>query len=206
MDAKKCDRCGKFYIPEPNSSAKPYFVKDKDNLVNRRAKDLCDECRDELKNWFDNSHRCVYPLEPCGYDMMDIHHKVIFDMTDDEFVQLNAHLGYKDNVRAILIDRDKLDPSDEVTDTLKKFLFNEDDASTTIYSKCISVEGEYLNEAERYSDETIVRAYFRSYDEACEMNGDNAIGIVEGFLRYVKGECPWKAGDILKINISKLEE
>lgn len=59
--ARKCDRCGSFYIPEPRKSNREKF--NAINLINRTlgeatysngTYDLCPNCSDSLINWLNN--------------------------------------------------------------------------------------------------------------------------------------------------------
>lgn len=49
-NAKKCDRCGKYY--DKNDRKMWLYTANPDA---RNALDLCDECVTELKKWFDES-------------------------------------------------------------------------------------------------------------------------------------------------------
>ena len=60
--ARKCDRCGSFYIPKPRKSSREMF--NAINLINRtlgeatysnRTYDLCPNCSDSLLNWLNNN-------------------------------------------------------------------------------------------------------------------------------------------------------
>lgn len=58
MEARKCDRCGKYFDIKPNGKFEGeklmlfpldgYWTCEKANLV----KDLCGECRTSLRDWF----------------------------------------------------------------------------------------------------------------------------------------------------------
>lgn len=54
-DAKKCDRCGKFYDPNEITFKKDVSKFKLVRLKNcfERELDLCQECQCELKNWVD---------------------------------------------------------------------------------------------------------------------------------------------------------
>nr|DAG59497.1 MAG TPA: hypothetical protein [Caudoviricetes sp.] len=60
--ARKCDRCGSFYIPKPRKSSREGF--NAINLINRAlgeatysngTYDLCPNCSDSLLNWLNNN-------------------------------------------------------------------------------------------------------------------------------------------------------
>lgn len=62
MDAKKCDRCGKFYTEEKHTvdifDKKIYLVKliyRGDNCNHAIDLDLCPYCMNDLKNFFEQS-------------------------------------------------------------------------------------------------------------------------------------------------------
>ena len=49
MKACKCDRCGKFYLPDYQNT----FAVDKWNGSNWEHLDLCNDCQGELEEWVD---------------------------------------------------------------------------------------------------------------------------------------------------------
>lgn len=49
-DAKKCDRCGKYY---DNCSPKYYMGDYKTFVMHQDYFDLCEECESELEQWFE---------------------------------------------------------------------------------------------------------------------------------------------------------
>ena len=54
MDAKKCDRCGKFYCKESKNA---YMIRGNGTLfdnVTRKGYDLCSECDEELNEWINS--------------------------------------------------------------------------------------------------------------------------------------------------------
>lgn len=63
MNAKKCDRCGKYYDSyginnDPNNTNAIMFVNaDKDGrYFSHEVIDLCPECKNEVKEFVDNKH------------------------------------------------------------------------------------------------------------------------------------------------------
>lgn len=54
-NAKVCDRCGTFFIPERNSyQTGPFVCISYNDLINVRQQDLCPDCRESLAKWFKN--------------------------------------------------------------------------------------------------------------------------------------------------------
>ncbi len=65
MDAKKCDRCGKFYVREDSLVDYGVDIFDEkifqiklmyrgDNCICANALDLCPQCMNDLKNFFEH--------------------------------------------------------------------------------------------------------------------------------------------------------
>lgn len=52
MDAKKCDRCGVFYIPTNN--ARVYAISKRRSPSNVELLDICPECYDDLMTFMAN--------------------------------------------------------------------------------------------------------------------------------------------------------
>jgi hypothetical protein len=48
-DAKKCDRCGNFYVKNND----PAYVITYFNRLTHFTKDLCPDCEKKLKEWFE---------------------------------------------------------------------------------------------------------------------------------------------------------
>lgn len=57
MNAKRCDRCKKFYIPPSTHSMRKYVVEQNSGGVLNRL-DICDECYSHLNLWM-----CEKPSE-----------------------------------------------------------------------------------------------------------------------------------------------
>lgn len=51
MKACKCDRCGKFYLPDYLKTVAVGYAVDKWNGLNWYHLDLCNDCQGELKEW-----------------------------------------------------------------------------------------------------------------------------------------------------------
>lgn len=54
MFARKCDRCGKFYIPKESNQDRSYHIFHGERTPMQEPEDLCDEYATELKKWFKN--------------------------------------------------------------------------------------------------------------------------------------------------------
>jgi hypothetical protein len=55
-EAKKCDRCKKFYEIGPLTSRGTFLIRRKDALITTPL-DLCPECNDSLSTWFTNANK-----------------------------------------------------------------------------------------------------------------------------------------------------
>lgn len=61
MDAKKCDRCGKFYLPDNNSSQCNAIQKYKrfgGICGDDKIYDVCPECMKSFERWVSNDNYC----------------------------------------------------------------------------------------------------------------------------------------------------
>ena len=58
MNAKKCDRCGKFF--ELNDPSKKKYCLCKYAAILYNQLDLCDECSEELTAWFNKKRSQVH--------------------------------------------------------------------------------------------------------------------------------------------------
>lgn len=62
-DAKKCDRCGKFYEPYPDGQR----VMNTDLLPHVAYYDLCPDCNDDLIDWVNRYREIVKPSDKVSY-------------------------------------------------------------------------------------------------------------------------------------------
>ena len=55
MNAKKCDRCGKFYEGKEEIKPVELFVRDQEKSYRKLSSiDLCPTCREDLLRWLKN--------------------------------------------------------------------------------------------------------------------------------------------------------
>lgn len=68
-DAKKCDRCGKFYdIYEPVDNAAGFYFANNVGSSLQPLYDLCPDCMEELINWLTNPVvKILYPYAHVAY-------------------------------------------------------------------------------------------------------------------------------------------
>lgn len=55
MDAKKCDRCGQFYLPSDRGFNYPVIYMSPGAYRNERPIDLCPDCSLDVKRYINNS-------------------------------------------------------------------------------------------------------------------------------------------------------
>lgn len=93
MDAKQCDRCGKYFTPSFNDAVGVIpFTDEKYNLtpyIFKERKDLCPDCIKSYNDWLNSSKQELHKCSKCGSDNLVVTGFTL--QTEKEVIDGRAH-------------------------------------------------------------------------------------------------------------------